>query len=64
MFAGLANDLAYAARGLRRDGSLVFAAAVTLALSIGSNTTVFSLVNTVLLRPLPYPAGERICWIN
>ena len=56
--------LRYAVRGLRREPTLVLAATGTLAIAIAANTTVFSLVNTVLLRPLPYPDSDRIYWVN
>ena len=49
---------------LRRDPTLALTATLTLALCIGANTTVFSLVNSILLRPLPYPASERIYWLS
>ena len=58
------DHLRYAIRGLRRQPALLLAATGTLALAIGANTTVFSLVNTVLLRPLPYPGSERIYWVS
>src|SRR5690349_21367836 len=54
----------YAIRGLRRDPALMAAATLTLAICIGANTTVFSLVNSILLRPLPYPGSERIYWLG
>lgn len=60
----LAQDLRYAMRGLRRDPMLALTAALTLAICIGANTTVFSIVNSILLRPLPYPGSERIYWVS
>ena len=56
----LGQDLRYAMRGLRRDPMLALTATLTLAICIGANTTVFSIVNSILLRPLPYPGSERI----
>ena len=63
-FEQIGQDLRYAVRGLRRDPLLALAAAMTLAICIGANTTVFSIVNSILLRPLPYPASERIHWLS
>ncbi len=60
----LFQDLRHGARALRRDPVLAIAATATLAIAIGANTTMFSLVNSILLRPLPYPGSERICWIQ
>jgi hypothetical protein len=56
--------LRHAARGLRRDPLLWSTATLTLALCIGANTTVFSLVNSILLRPLPFPDSDRIYWVS
>src|ERR1035441_8724115 len=56
--------LSHAARGLRRDPLLWSTATLTLALCIGANTTVFSLVNSILLRPLPFPDSDRIYWVS
>jgi len=60
----LGQDLRYALRGLRRDPMLMLTAGLTLATCIGANTTVFSIVNSILLRPLPYPGAERIYWVS
>src|SRR5215475_938432 len=49
---------------VRRDPVLVTAATLTLAVAIGANTTVFSLVDSILLRPLPFPEPARIYWLS
>ncbi len=58
------DDTRYTFRNLRRDPFLAFAATLTLAVCIGANTTVFSVANSILIRPLPYPGSERIDWIS
>jgi len=64
MIESLWEDSRYAVRNLRRDPFLAFAATLTLAACIGANTTVFSVANSILIRPLPYPASERLDWIS
>jgi putative ABC transport system permease protein len=51
-------------RGLRRAPGFTFTVTLTLALGIGANSAVFSVVNAVLLRPLPYPEADRLVYVG
>lgn len=64
MLDGLRQDLVFALRALRRDRAVAALAIVTLAIGVGASTAMFSVLDAVLLRPLPFERPEQIVFVN
>ena len=58
------KELRHAARRLLRSPAFTIAAALTLALGLAANTSIFTLVNRVILKPLPYPQSNRLIFVD
>ena len=60
---GLLQDVRYAFRALRRDRGFFFFSALIIGLGVGANTAVFSVMNPLMLRPLPFDDPGELVWV-
>lgn len=60
----LANDIRYALRQLRKSPGFTLIVLTTLGLCIGANTAIYSVLDAVVLRPLPYPEPDRLAMLT
>src|SRR5690349_21140666 len=60
----LLHDLRYALRQLRKNPGMALLAIVTLGLGVGANTAIFTVIESVLLRPLPYAHSDRLVYVG
>lgn len=64
MLDDVVRDVRHMTRGLRKSPGFTIAVVLTLALGIGGNTAIFSVIDQLLLRPLPYPDGEKLVTVT
>ncbi|HWE85454.1 MAG TPA: ABC transporter permease [Terracidiphilus sp.] len=63
-FETILQDIRYGIRGIFRAPAFALIVILTLAVGVGANTAIFSAVYTVLLKPLPFPSGQRLVWLG
>ena len=61
---GVLNDVRISIRTLTKNGAFAIAAVLTVAIGVGATTAIATIVDSILLRPLPYPDSERIVQVR